>query len=121
MPSRPSSLRTCPFDTVTIVAGEPSVGAMAREHMLGDVILEYDDEVRQNRNYIEDAILVSLAGPYAQRRHDPSSKWRRGKDLKEASDLVYCLYRHCNRSARVTSSYWRHINDRIDDLLEEHW
>src|SRR6266404_6649221 len=94
-------LTDCPFDTVTIVPDKPSIGALAREHLLGELVLEYEpeDEIRRNRNRIEDAIRVSLAGPYAQRRHDPSSKWRRGKDLKEASDLIYCLHRHC-RSAR---------------------
>jgi len=45
-------------------------------------------EIPPDRNRIDDAILVSLAGSYAQRRHDPSSKWRRGKDLKEVSDLI---------------------------------
>ncbi len=84
--------------------------------------MEYDDEIRQNRNRIDDAIYVSLAGPYAQRRHDPSSKWRRGKDLKEASDLIYCLHRHC-RSARdrAISSFWRHTNIIIGDFLETNW
>ena len=81
-------LTDCPFDTVTIVPGNPSIGDMARQHLLGEIILEYDDEIRQNRSRIEDAIYVSLAGPYAQRRHDPSSEWRRGKDRKEASDLL---------------------------------
>jgi hypothetical protein len=114
-------LTDCPFDTVTIVPGEPSIGTLAREHLIGDLILEYDDEVRQNRSRIDDAILVSLAGPYAQRRHDPSSKWRRGKDLKEVSDLIYHLYRHGHRPARLTKSFWRHTNDRIDDFLEGHW
>src|SRR6267378_2031658 len=117
-------LTDCPFDTVTIVPGEPSVGAVARQHLLDDddiaLALEYghEDEIRRNRSRIEDAIRVSLAGPYAQRRHDPSSKWRRGKDLKEASDLVY-LY--CDRSARVIPSFWQYTNVFMDDFLEAHW
>src|SRR5882762_10896217 len=97
-------LTECPIDTVTILPDKTSIGALAREHLLGELVLEYEpeDEIRRNRNRIEDAIRVSLAGPYAQRRHDPSSKWRRGKDLKEASDLIY-LY--CDRSARVIPSF----------------
>src|SRR5258708_4823121 len=77
-----------PVDSVTILPDIPSVGALVRQHLLGDLDLEYepDDEIRRNRSRIEDAIRVSLAGAYAQRRHDPSSKWRRGKE--EASDLV---------------------------------
>ena len=116
-------LTDCPFDTVTIVPGEPSVGAVARQHLLGELVLEYepDDEIRRNRNRIEDAIRVSLAGPYAQRRHDPASKWRRGKDLKEASDLIYCLYKHYHTSAKVIPSFWRHTNVILDDFLEGHW
>ncbi len=115
-------LTDCPFDTVTIVPGKPSIGALARQHLLGDFILEYDDEIRQNRNRIDDAILVSLAGPYAQRRHDPSSKWRRGKDLKEVSDLIYCLHRHCQSDRdRAISSFWRYTNIIMDDFLETNW
>ena len=115
-------LTDCPFDTVTIVPGKPSIGALARQHLLGDFILEYDDEIRQNRNRIDDAILVSLAGPYAQRRHDPSSKWRRGKDLKEVSDLIYCLHRHCQSARdRAISSFWRYTNVIMDDFLETNW
>ena len=120
-------LTDCPFDTVTIVPGEPSVGAVARQHLLDDddiaLALEYghEDEIRRNRNRIEDAIRVSLAGPYAQRRHDPASKWRRGKDLKEASDLIYCLYKHYHTPAKVIPSFWRHTNVILDDFLEGHW
>jgi ATP-dependent Zn protease len=33
-------LTDCPFDTVTIVPGEPSIGTLAREHLIGDLILE---------------------------------------------------------------------------------
>jgi len=120
-------LTDCPFDTVTIVPGEPSVGAVARQHLLDDddiaLALEYghEDEIRRNRSRIEDAIRVSLAGPYAQRRHDPASKWRRGKDLKEASDLIYCLYKHYHTPAKVIPSFWRHTNVILDDFLEGHW
>jgi hypothetical protein len=112
-----------PADTVTILPGEPSIGALAREHLLGELDLEYEsnDEIRRNRNRIEDAILVSLAGPYAQRRHDPSSKWRRGKDLKEASRLIYALYQHCHKPIRVIPSFWRHTNVFLDDFFERHW
>ncbi len=112
---------------MTIVPGEPSVGAVARQHLLDDddiaLALEYghEDEIRRNRNRIEDAIRVSLAGPYAQRRHDPASKWRRGKDLKEASDLIYCLYKHYHTPAKVIPSFWRHTNVILDDFLEGHW
>jgi len=120
-------LTDCPFDTVTIVPGEPSVGAVARQHLLDDddiaLALEYghEDEIRRNRSRIEDTIRVSLAGPYAQRRHDPASKWRRGKDLKEASDLIYCLYKHYHTPAKVIPSFWRHTNVILDDFLEGHW
>jgi len=116
-------LTDCPFDTVTIVPDKPSIGALAREHLLGELVLEYEpeDEIRRNRNRIEDAIRVSLAGPYAQRRHDPASKWRRGKDLKEASDLIYCLYKHYHTPAKVIPSFWRHTNVILDDFLEGHW
>jgi hypothetical protein len=121
-------LTDCPFDTVTIVPGEPSVGAVARQHLLDDddiaLALEYghEDEIRRNRNRIEDAIRVSLAGPYAQRRHDPASKWRRGKDLKEARHLVDCLHLDCfsPARARMISSFWRYTNNRIDGFLEQH-
>ena len=71
------------------------------EHLLGELVLEYEpnDEIRQNRNRIEDANIVSLAGPYAQRRHDASSKWKRGKDLKEASRLIDALISSVARRA----------------------
>jgi hypothetical protein len=120
-------LTDCPFDTVTIVPGEPSIGALVRQRLLDDddidLALEYghQDEIRRNRNRIGDAILVSLAGPYAQRRHAPSSKWRRGKDIKEASRLIYALYQHCHRPIRAISSFQRHTNVIMDDFLEGHW
>jgi hypothetical protein len=114
-------LTDCPFDTVTIVPGNPSIGDLARQHLLGEIILEYDDEIRQNRNLIKDAIHVSLAGPYAQRRHDSAFKWRRGRDRREASDLIYCLYKHYHTSAKVIPSFWRHTNVILDDFLEGHW
>jgi len=67
--------------------------------------------------------MAAIAGPYAQRRHDPSSKWRRGKDFKEARYLVYCLHQHCRIPARdrVISSFWRYTNARTDEFLESHW
>jgi ATP-dependent Zn protease len=99
-----------PVETVTIAPGEPSIGALVREHLLDDDDIElalehgHQDEIRRSRNHIEDAIFVSLAGPYAQRRHAPSSKWRRGKDHQQASRLIYALNQHCHKPAMVIRS-----------------
>ena len=117
-------LRTdCPIDTVTIPPGEPSVSALVREHLLGEFDLEHepDDEIRRIRGHIEDAIFVSLAGPYAQRRHDPSSTWRSSEGIKEASDLIHCVNRHELGPARVVPLFRRYINARVNNFLELHW
>ncbi len=113
----------CPIDSVTILPGQASIAALARQHLLDGIDFEMadSDEIRRNWGRIQDAIFVSWAGPAAQRRYDPHSKWRRSKEFKKASHLVYRLHQHGHSAVKKTAAYWRYVNVQVDDLLDQFW
>jgi hypothetical protein len=104
-------------------------------HMLGVKVRQVSIDEHGNRTQIggfgrgedriERAIIVNLAGPYAQRRHAPRSRWRHGNhfgsnsgaDFDNVTDLIFNL--HGNN--KVSEAYWRYVEARAEALVEQHW
>jgi hypothetical protein len=73
----------------------------------------------------ERAILVNLAGPYAQRRYAPRSRWRgrshtgfnSGADFDNVTDLIFDMH----GKGKVAETYWRYVEAKAEALVVEHW
>jgi hypothetical protein len=88
-------------------------------------------EVDRARPYIEHAIIASLAGSVAQRRHNPRSHWRSGAsgakrgeliardtDYDLVIDLIYRLY---GGRQKVMDTYWSYLEALAEALIDFHW
>jgi hypothetical protein len=73
----------------------------------------------------ERAILVNLAGPYAQKHYAPRSRWRSrshtgfnsGYDFDNVTNLIF----HMHGTGKVAETYWRYMEAKAQALIEEHW
>jgi hypothetical protein len=73
----------------------------------------------------ECAILIGLAGPYAQRRYAPKSRWRgrshmgfkSGCDFDTVVDLIYDMH----GKGKVAEAYHRYVEARAEQLVLQHW
>ena len=77
----------------------------------------------------ERAILITLAGPYAQRRFAPRSRWRSRNHLgwlpraahSRDFDIVTHLIHEMHGTGKVADAYWRYVEARAEELLQQHW
>ena len=84
-------------------------------------------DVRYGRGEMreERAILIMLAGPYAQRRYAPRSSWRgdshagfrSGYDFDNVTGLIF--ERH--GKGKLAETYWRYMEARAEELVEQNW
>ena len=106
-----------------------SVGATKRS--LGNVVLrtravESDSPRNWCRN--EDAMVIALAGPLAQRRHAPRSDWRQrkhrtllGPDRGTDFDLFNELLCRQHYSRTVRTAYDKYVRARTQELVNVNW
>ncbi len=73
----------------------------------------------------ERAVLVTLAGPYAQRRYAPRSGWRSrshgGFDSGYDFDIAINLIAAMHGNGKVAKAYWRFAEAKAEHLVEQHW
>ena len=78
----------------------------------------------------ERAILITLAGPYAQRRYAPHSRWRWRNHLgflpqaghARDFDIVTALIgRMEHGTVKVSRAYRRYVEVRAEELVEQYW
>jgi len=90
------------LDAVTIAASTEARGKLSFANPLRGIDLGWDSSDRA-RMKDEKLIVVSLAGPFAQKRYKPRSQWRvagsgfgiivgRGTDFDIVNDLIFRLY-----------------------------
>jgi hypothetical protein len=95
--------------------------------------LEYGSEADLDRvrHRIDHAIIVSMAGALAQKRHNPRSDWRyggsgvarddrfllKGSDDQQALQLASQLH----ENEKVRAAYWRYLKARAEALVNHHW
>jgi hypothetical protein len=116
------------------IAAHHEAGHAVVAHMLGCTVRRVaigDDsgstEVRYGRGEQakERAILVTLAGPYAQKRFDQRSDWRgrshtgvsSGCDFDIVTDLIHTMH----GKGKVAEAYWRYVEARAEQLVNQHW
>jgi hypothetical protein len=123
----------CRIHRATIEPAEHYSGRVTFQSLLGRVDIEFEidhDKKRRNRGRIEDAIVIALAGPFAQRHYSPRSNWRigatgarrgellvRGTDFDHVSELIFRFYGN-DETAR---HYRRYVEARAKDLVEGNW
>jgi ATP-dependent Zn protease len=94
--------------------------------------LEYGSEADLDRvrHHIDHAIIVCLAGKFAQKRHNPRSAWRyggsgagRGEFLLKGSDDQQALelMSRVHEDEKVRAAYSRYLEARAEDLVKRHW
>jgi Peptidase family M41 len=94
--------------------------------------LEYGSEADLDRvRYrIDHAIIVSMAGAFAQKRHNPRSGWRysgsgaaRGESLLKGSDdqQALALMSRVHEDEKVRDAYWRYLEARAEALVKRYW
>jgi hypothetical protein len=74
----------------------------------------------------EDEIVCILAGPYAQRRFAPGSRWRARNRLGDAEssgdfDIVEHLIHRRHGEGKLAKAYWRYVEARAEALVAECW
>jgi hypothetical protein len=94
--------------------------------------LKYGSEADLDRvRYrIDHAIIVSMAGAFAQKRHNPRSGWRysgsgaargefllKGSDDQQALELMSRVY----EDEKVRAAYSRYLEARAEDLVKRYW
>lgn len=78
--------------------------------------VEYSDaSTGRNAKARDRDIIVSLAGPLAQRRYSPSSHWRHGarQDFEDIRELI--------GEGEAADRYLRDAEARAEQLVTEHW
>jgi hypothetical protein len=94
--------------------------------------LEFGSEAGLDRvRYrIDHAIIVSMAGALAQKRHNPRSRWRYagsgaapGEFLLKGSDdqLALELASRVHEGEKVRTAYLRYLEARAEALVKRHW
>jgi hypothetical protein len=128
-----------PPKQVTIAPGDGYEGraqhASPFRNMSSDVSPAWTDPesvegVRMMRRF-DHAIIITLAGPLAQKRHNPRSHWRfgatgsragehvsHGSDYQQVSDLIFRVYEGADK---VADAYWRYMEARAEALVERLW
>jgi hypothetical protein len=88
--------------------------------------LESDSPRNWCRN--EEAMVIALAGPLAQRRHAPRSDWRqrkhrtlRGPDRGTDFDLVNELLCRQHDGLTVRTAYDKYVRARTQELVDANW
>jgi hypothetical protein len=132
------------FTWASIISGMIKTRAIAAYHEAGHAVMAHklgakvcrvsieDDSGRtqikrlgRGVGRIERIILINLAGPYAQRRYAPRSRWRSrshtgfnsGYDFDNVTDLIYDKH----GMGKVAEAYWRYVETRAEALVEQHW
>jgi ATP-dependent Zn protease len=119
----------------------PYPGEIAAYHEAGHAVIAHMLGVRVRRVSInadgggsaqlarlgrgERAILITLAGPYAQRRRAPHSHWRSRNhtgrrsdtDFDVATDMICNMY----GKGKVAETYWRHMEARAEEMVGRYW
>ena len=77
------------------------------------------------RRTTEKKILITLAGPHAQRRFAPNSAWRSGNKAHLNSgydfDNVALLIHDEHGNGKVADLYWRYVMAKAEQLVEGWW
>jgi hypothetical protein len=115
-----------------LIAAHHEAGHAIVAHKLGvtvrSVSIDQDGGGVTKHNRIvgnERAILISLAGPYAQRRYAPKSHWRArshtgfksGRDFDDVVDLIYAMH----GTGKAAEAYHRYVEARAEQPVEQHW
>lgn len=94
--------------------------------------LEYGSEADLDRvrYLIDHAIIVCMAGAFAQKRHNPRTGWRysgsgaargefllKGSDDQQALELMSRVY----EDEKVRAAYSRYLEARAEDLVKRYW
>jgi hypothetical protein len=116
--------KACPIKDVSILPGTVSVGKSARKALLSRIgeeeFITNEDIIRRNRGRIQDAIFISLAGPFAQRRFDPNSDWnddREYSDFDEVSELIGEL----GHRGEVATAFRQYMEASITEFIDLSW
>jgi hypothetical protein len=113
------------------IAAYHEAGHAVVAHMLGAKVRQVSIESDSGRTQIkrlgrgERAILIALAGPYAQRRYAPHSRWRSRShtgfksdcDFDIVTDLIFDMH----GTGKVATAYWRYVEAHAASLVERHW
>src|SRR5580700_11422788 len=102
----------------TIIPAEDFAGRVDHESPLRGIQLDIDGSDRANLK-AEKAILISLAGPAAQRRFRPSS-WRSYHGLGDY-EIAIDLALRLQGSGALAAAYLRYLQLRADSLVESNW
>jgi hypothetical protein len=87
-------------------------------------------DLERVRYRIDHAIIVSMAGAFAQKRHNPRSGWRyagsgaargefllKGSDDQQALELMSRVY----EDEKVRAAYSRYLEARAEELVKRYW
>jgi hypothetical protein len=113
------------------IAAYHEAGHAVVAHRLGAKVLRVSIDDDGGKTQIrrlgggERAILVNLAGPYAQKRYAPRSHWHshshtgfnRGTDFDNVTSLIYEIHGR----GEVAEKYWRYVEARAEKLVEQSW
>lgn len=115
--------RGCEYDSVSLAPDAVPLAAMLRARLLEEVELhlEVREEIRENLGWIEDVIVVSLAGPMGQQRHDPA--WEDDEKPSFWTDTLpewrsYILPDASDAGAEI---YEKHLASMAGDVIEREW
>jgi hypothetical protein len=119
--------------TLRSVAAFHEAGHAVAAHMLGREVkrVSIDDDGDGGLTRIkrlgrdERAILITLAGPYAQRRHAPRSRWssRNHTGFRGDTDFdVVTEWIHDRLGkGKVAEKYWAYVEAHAEQLVNQYW
>jgi hypothetical protein len=120
---------------VSIARKSGSAGHVSWRHPINRSVISQlergsEADLDKVRHRIDHAIIVSMAGALAQKRHNPRSGWRyggsgaargefllKGSDHQRALELMSRLY----EDEKVRTAYWRYLEARAEALVKRYW
>ena len=112
------------FGRVTIAPNADSLGHITLHRLLKRGDLEWGGDVSKKWR-IDRAMLIVLAGPYAQKRQAPQSRWRTrnyigfngGGDFDRVINLKWGLH----EDDKVAKKYLQYMEAWTEQLVERYW
>jgi hypothetical protein len=99
---------------LTIIPDGDSIGSLHHAKIVRGRQPEFSDSTRTHRQF-ENAIMVSIAGPIAQRRYSTRSYrgWQAASDHRKAVDLATAR----GGSIRQAEAYLKYLGVCVEDML----